>query len=177
LLSPYFDEVTLKKYIGCFNKYSNIGMQAHYHCIIAHDIYDPPAKKALKKFLNQHNLPLIRHAFVGGSMFIVRAHLLKTIQALNIDLSDFPESTTQNGKHPTQLAHIIERFLGYTIYHQGYIISDGIISKKKQWLYNQKEYLSFLITPVVHLFYEKRATSSGKLLIRILRIPVFNKKR
>ena len=106
----------------------------------------------------------------------MRAHLFKTIQDLNIDLSDFSESTTQDGKHPTQLAHVIERFLGHTIYQQGYVISDGIVSMKKQWLYHQKIYLSFLVSPVIRLFYEKRITVSGRLLIRIFRIPILNKK-
>ena len=73
-----------------------------------------------------------------------------------IDLDDFPKETTHAGKHTTQLAHALEWFLGYMIYRQGFVISDGAVSTRKQQLYHQKIYLENLLTPVVRFLWQKK---------------------
>ena len=177
LLLPYRQETTFKNYIENFEKSPRVGMQGHYQLIVHHDVYDKKAKIALKSFLKEHHLPKMKYAFIAGTMFIVRAHLFKTIQALNIDLDDFPEQTTRMGKHFSQLAHSMERFLGYTIYHQGYILSDAMISKREQEMYHLKIHLQDLTRPIIRFFWQKKTTNSGKLLIKIFKIPVLRMRR
>lgn len=176
LLIPYRQKTTLKKYVDYFDKCPQIGMQANYQVIVHKDTYDKKAKKVIDSFFKEHHLPKMKYAFVAGTMFIARAHLFKPLQELKIDLDDFPKETTHAGKHTTQLAHALERFLGYMIYRQGFVISDGAVSTRKQQLYHQKIYLESLLTAVVRLFWQKKVTSSGKLLIKICKIPVYRRK-
>ena len=177
LLIPYRQETTFKKYIDYFDKCPQVGMQANYQVIVHKDTYDKKAKELLDNFLKEHHLPKMKHAFVAGTMFIARAHLFKPLQELKIDLDDFPEQTTHAEKHTSQLAHALERFLGYMVYYQGLIISDGAVSTRKQQMYHKNIYLKSLLTPVVHFFWQKKVTRSGKLLIKIFKIPVLRIKR
>ncbi len=174
LLVYFKDRLSLKKQIECFNQNPKIGMQAKYQLIVYHDFYDKKAQKALKQFLKEHHLPLIKYAFVAGTMFIVRAHLLKALQKLNLQLSDFPIPTSQQGKHLSQMAHVVERLFGYFVYQQGYILFDGSVSEKFQKRYHTKIYLKYLIKPILRFFWQKKITKSGKTIIKVFRIPLLH---
>lgn len=143
---------TLKKYINFFEQNPQIGMQAYYQLIVQNDIYDKKAQKVFNQLLKEKQLLPVKYAFVAGAMFIVRAQLFKSLQKLNIKLSDFPKPITQNEKHISQLAHAVERLFGYFVYRQGYILLDGNISEKLQKRYHLKIYLKYRLNPILRFF-------------------------
>ena len=98
-------------------------------------------------------------------MFIVRSSLFKVLQN-QYSIYDFQKTDGQirNGT----LAHIFERLFGAVVNAQGYNI--------KGFHWNWK----FLINSSCRLFlrfcYQKKINKQNKLLIKICKIPVFQKK-
>lgn len=102
---------------------------------------------------------------------MVRAELLELIKKLNITQDNFESpDITHNG---CQMAHIFERLCGYTVTSQGYKIVDCtynlILSQFIYFLINLKKFLQASLITV-------RVTKKNKLLIKVLRIPVFAMK-
>lgn len=159
-----------KRYIQEFDNNPKIGMQAQYELIMRRDFYDMYSSKQTKKFIVNHGLPMVKYRFVAGTMFVVRAHLFKEIQRLGIKSADFPE-VIGRPKQP-QLAHIFERLFGYFVYAQGFVLKDGLVSWKIQRNHLNWFELSYLLRPVVRAFYQKKITKSGKLCIKICKIPL-----
>jgi len=133
------------------------------HELITRNIFGAEVQ-GVKDFLKKHNLPQLDYRFVAGTMFIVKAHLLKPLLALNLCQDDFMPSDTQRNM---QLAHIIERILGYFIYHQGYEIAD--FNPKKKWVY----FLASLFQRIKRFLFLHKETSSGKRIIKICKIPIW----
>ncbi len=176
LLKPFRSKDMVCRYIENLEKSPTVGMTAYYKLFINNTFdknFDKNTYKSFKLFLHNNGLKNIPFQYVAGTMFIARASLFKYIQDMKFSLKDFSPS---NRKEKGDLAHVFERFLGYMIYRQGFIISDGAVSTRKQQLYHQKIYLENLLTAVVRLFWQKKVTSSGKLLIKILKIPVYRRK-
>lgn len=176
LLQPFKSSELFKKYMDCFESNPQVGMQANYKLIVHHDIYDNEAQKAMKNWLKKHHLPKIKYAFVGGTMFIVQAHLFKFFQNLNIQLSDFPEPKMLKNYHESQLAHIMERLFGYCVYYQGYIVADSDVSFLKRHFYYALIVMYQLVQPTFNFFFQKKVTKSGRLTVKILKIPVYWRK-
>ena len=127
-------------------------------------------KQALAYFKDK-KLPVCNYKFVAGTMFMVRAELLDQIKKLNLTQDDFesPDLTHEG----CQMAHIFERLCGFVVISKGYKIVDctyGITySRFLCLLLNLKKFImSSLITV--------RVTKKNKLLIKVLRIPVFAMK-
>jgi lipopolysaccharide biosynthesis protein len=103
--------------------------------------------------------------FVAGSMFIVRARILKVLQGLSFSIKDFQVTTrTKDGT----LAHAMERVLGSIVIVQNYEIhgfDKDIKFELASMLYKIKRFL-----------YQNVKTSHGKRLIKICRIPIWDKK-
>ena len=163
------------QYLNAFIQDSTLGMQADYHVIVHRDFYDKIAQKKTKKWLKLRNCPQINYAFVAGTMFFAKADLFKEVQNLNLKLVDF--DFIKNEEHKTQLAHIFERLFGYFIYEQGYRLDDSLASLKVQKEYEKNIYLKKKLKILAHLFYQKKITVSGHLLIKIFKIPVYRRKR
>ena len=155
------------QYIAAFQNNNKIGMQAYHQLIVHHDIYDKKSTKALKNWLHNNNYKKIKYAFVAGTMFIAKAKIFKEIQKLNID-----EFELSNKEHQGQQAHIFERLLGYFVYHNKFIITNGLISEKENQSYHNKIFFEY----VFRFLFQKKITKSGKLLIKICKIPVFSKR-
>ena len=152
-----------------------IGMHANHTIIVYHDFYDKKTKKRMKQYMKEHHYPKHKYAFVAGTMFIAKADIFKDIQNLRLSLTDFPET---KGKHKAQLAHIIERLLGYFVYKNGLVIRDTLIEPEIEQKYHQKEYINMkFIYPIKRFFYQKKITKSGNVLIKIFKIPIFLKKK
>lgn len=104
-------------------------------------------------------------------MFMVRAELLDQIKKLNLTQDDFesPDLTHEG----CQMAHIFERLCGFAVISQGYKIVDctyGVTySRFLYLLLNLKKFLKSSLITV-------RLTKNNKLLIKVLRIPVFAMK-
>lgn len=155
------------QYIAAFQNNNKIGMQAYHQLIVHNDIYDKKATNALKDWLHNNNYKKIKYAFVAGTMFITKAYVFKNIQRLNLSLDDF---SLPNKEHGGQLAHVFERLLGYFVYQNNLIITNGLISEKENKLYHNKiKYLHML--RYFRFFFQKKITKSGKLLIKICKIP------
>ncbi len=111
------------------------------------------------------NLPLTKFEYVCGTMFMVRANLFSVLKKLDISINDFeiPRSHRDG-----QLAHVFERMFGFVVLAQGYNIGDTFTPKYIQFF--ERIFFRFFN----FLFFYK-ITSNGKLLIKICKIPVFNK--
>ncbi len=121
----------VRAYLDAFEANPKIGMQAHYRVIVARDCYDRVAWKKTLRFIQAQHLPRHRFAFVGGTMFIARASVFQAFQALAVSSADFEVELS----HRAQLAHVLERFLGYCVYQAGFILTDGLLSARRQKLY------------------------------------------
>lgn len=120
------------------------------------------------------HFPQQKYAFVAGTMFIGRASVFKYIQNLHLTFSDFPDP---KGEHKTQLVHIIERLFGHFVYKNGFIVRDSLIPPETEQKYHKKEYIKMkFIYPIVRFFYQKKITKSGKIIIKICKIPVYRRK-
>ncbi|MEF2913399.1 MAG: rhamnan synthesis F family protein, partial [Succinivibrio sp.] len=110
------------------------------------------------------------YRFVAGTMFMVKAELLKPIQKLNLKYSDFDVPDVSH--EDCQLAHMLERAFGYLVYSSGYRITDCTISSFKNFMIafymNAIRILHIITDPFVSI----RITKKNKLLVKIIKIPV-----
>ena len=156
-------------------EHPNIGMHGDVKLIWTW-FYD--GKQEIKKFpefLKVHGYKKLRYLFVGGSMYIARASVFKDMQKLDIKQEEFEAPDLSHTG--CQLAHLLERFIGYSVYNHGMSIKDCTITPLKS---NLKYFTRFSVM-VVMGFIKKwilsiRVTKKNKLLIKVLRIPVFSWK-
>lgn len=110
------------------------------------------------------------YRFVAGTMFMVKAELLKPIQKLNLKYSDFDVPDVSH--EDCQLAHMLERAFGYLVYSSGYRITDCTISSFMNFMIafymNAIRILHIITDPFVSI----RITKKNKLLVKIIKIPV-----
>jgi lipopolysaccharide biosynthesis protein len=107
--------------------------------------------------------PLERVPFIAGTMFLVRSNLLKPLKKYTID--DF---AITNGKvKDGTLAHVFERLFSAIVIQQGYSIYQ---------LKHDAYALRLIIPTIKRFFYQKKITNSGKLVIKICKIPVYSRK-
>lgn len=122
LLEPFQSLEQMNKNYALFSHDKTLGAVSHYKCIIPFR-----RDKLSAKFYEYRSDSIIKDSFfIAGTMFLARACLLKEFQELKYDFEDFEEPK----KDSFQLAHYLERFLGYSVYKQGYAI--------KPYDYNQK---------------------------------------
>ena len=173
LLSFIKTQDAFNQCIHAFEQNTQIGMINNYRLLVKNDIYAPETQKKLLQFLQKHNLPKIKYRFIGGTMFIARAAIFAHLKNLHITTAEFP---APDDIHSAQLAHIIERFLGYSVYLDQMIITD--ISKSEKFISGWLLYRTLhdnLSMIIKKFFYQKKITKSGKLLIKICRIPLLSK--
>lgn len=104
--------------------------------------------------------------FVAGSMFYVKAELLKPL--LKLYITDF--APTDGHIKEGTLAHAAERIFGIIIKKQGYKIA-GVYGRL-HW----HPRLAALAAEVRRFFYQRKITKSGKLLVKICKIPVYSRR-
>lgn len=175
LLSFLQSKETFKQCLQAFEKNSKIGMINDYKIIVGKDFYDKKAQQELRVFLKKHNLPCKRYRFVAGSMFVARAEIFAELKHLHLIDADFPKPDT---RHSMQLAHVIERFLGYSVYFHNMILTD--IKKPEYFIKIYLAYLAFdhyVMEPVKRFLYKKKITKSNKIIIKICKIPVWRSDR
>ena len=165
------------QYIEVFDKNPLIGMQAAHTVIVHHDFYDEKTQKRMRQYLRSNHYPKYKYAFIAGTMFIARSSIFKDIQNLYLTPEDFPDP---KGKHETQFAHIMERLFGYIVYKNNMIVRDGLLSIKEETKYHKEMYIkekSDYTTEIFRFFFQKKITKSGKLCIKICKIPVYSRRR
>lgn len=114
LLEPFRSLKQMNKNYALFSKDKKLGCISQYKCVMPFR-----RDKVLKNFLAYNNDEMIKGSFfVAGTMFLARAFLLKEFQSLKYDFDDFEKPQ----KEAFHLAHYLERFLGYSMYRQGYTV-------------------------------------------------------
>ncbi len=104
-------------------------------------------------------LPKNELSFVAGSMFLVRASVLKPL--LHYSLTDFPY--TDGSIKEGTLAHVIERIF-------------GCLAQKIYPLTYGSYTLGFTYVALKRFLYQKKQTKRGTQVIKICKIPVYSKK-
>ncbi len=171
MLDAILSEQGVQQSLNILNNNPKIGMIGSAH--ITTDDYTTYSKVKAKAINELHKLCLSvpeDKTFVAGTMFWVRAKLLKPF--LIYKLEDF--SISDNQIHDLTLAHVMERIFGWSISSQGYKIAKVKIKSFKR----QKvaTFLRFHLKELVFLFYKKKITKKGYLLIKIFKIPVIHRK-
>lgn len=102
--------------------------------------------------------------FIPGTMFWVKSKLMEPIKN-NFQLTDFEESGASG--IDGSLAHVMERVLGCVVDSQGYQIK-GV---------GFEFWTAFMlaIRPFVKFCFQKKITHNGKMIIKVLKLPVYRK--
>lgn len=74
------------------------------------------------KLLKRLSINKREGVFVAGTMFMVRANLMKKIKELNLKIEEFEDNCQNKSKDSGTLAHAMESVLGLIIKNQGYDI-------------------------------------------------------
>lgn len=120
LLSFCATHEALRKTLLIFESNPNTGIVADPSVIVTHGDYleSSTVKNSALNLIKQQGLTTRRRAFIGGTMFIIKAALLKPLQGV-CHLQDF--EPVRNHELRT-LAHVCERVFGYLVSAQGYMI-------------------------------------------------------
>ena len=170
LLDIISSKTKFSRIIAGFYNNPKIGMVANYR--VHHNGFAFKTKElyaTIKKLMDKMGLKLKHCKHIAGTMFIARANLFKPLQKLNIDIDNFeiPDKT-----HTQSTAHTFERLLGYIIYAQGYTIKDCYTPKFELYI---KEPLRIIKNKICYFIYHKKITTRNKLIVKILKIPVYHK--
>lgn len=158
-----------KKVVNAFESNPDIGMHGPNISTFNKLCDDHVAYKETNNFISSYDLPIVKYKFVAGTMFMVRAHLLKLLLSLNLTQKDFeiPDDTHEG----CQVAHKIERFCGYLVINQGKKIVDcttNVLLSKT--IYALLNFRKIVMTSILTI----RITKKNKLLIKVLKIPVLS---
>ncbi len=153
--------------LKAFSQQPRLGMVADYHLIAEKERDDTRAQQEAFNLLESLKLNTQRFSFVAGTMFIVRAELLKPLQRLNWQLSNFE---APDACHSHSLAHVAERLFGCLVTAQGYTLCDTFTANqyKGEFFYMLRRLRRFL--------YRCKITASGKKTIKVCNIPVYRKR-
>ena len=141
----------------------HIGILSSQYCITDEKRTYDKLLPRINDALNELNLKgMDSLSFVAGTMFYVRAELLKPL--LKYTIQDF--SVTDAKVKEGTFAHVMERLLGAIVLAQGSLIH-GI----KHDNYRKQ----FLIASLKHFLFQKKKTEH-RLLVKICKIPIYSKK-
>lgn len=146
-----------------------IGMMAHHRLIVGQCYGDKAALRQCQDLCRKMGLPVRPFKYVAGTMFIIRAKLLRPVVDMGLGLDDFSAPTQDK---PTSLAHVLERFFGYLVYAQDFTIQDSFTDKRLKQQDNLMKPLRF----IWHFLYRRKVTRSGKSIIKICKIPIYSKR-
>ena len=141
-----------------------MGMLSSKYCVASEKRTYQKFLPQVNEFLEKNGLDKVNKvSFVAGTMFYVRAGLLKPL--LKYTIEDFAESNNQV-KEGT-LAHIVERLLGALVSAQGY----GLYGIK-----HDNYTKGFIVAAIKRFLYQKKKTAKGYTIIKVCRIPVWHRK-
>ncbi len=153
--------------LNALEKNKKVAMLGHYKIILKPTHDSKKFQKIMKDAFQEFHLDNIPYKYVAGTMFIAKADIFKRLQNLEIELSDFEFANKEI--RDGQLAHKVERFLGLIVYLQECEIAD---LSRANYLQN----LSIFWAKFKAFLYLNTITNSGKHIIKICKIPVWNKK-
>ena len=147
-----------------FEKFENVGMIGHkYVTTKEYQHYRTVECDAVEQMKKIGLAVPNDKTFVAGTMFWVRAKLLKPFLCYNT--TDFVQS--QPLVHDCTLAHVLERIFGWGVSAQGYKIF-GVQYKMYFWC--------LLKMQIYHFLFSKKVTKKGYLLVKVCKIPVLRIK-
>lgn len=151
--------------LSAFAQDDTLGMVADHRLIRRSQ--EKRFKSSLDQWLGKVGLTCRGCSYVMGSMFLCRAELLKPLQNLGLQPSDFP---LPDDDHTENLAHIMERFLGGSVVAQGYRIADVFTPgwKQSRWMY--------WLRRLQMLLYFRKTKADGGCIVKVCKIPVYRKK-
>ncbi len=159
-----------ESHLAAFEANPAIGMQADYRLLVTKDIHGRVFRSMFNRWLKQHHLPRIPFTFVAGTMFVARAPLMKKLLEFGVKSEDF---STEHS-HGASLAHVMERLFGYIICQQGYLVADrGLFHEAA--CYERRMVRRHYLEELLRFFYQRKVTSKGKLIVKIMKIPVFRR--
>ena len=156
----------------------SVGMVAAAECILdrratagreERTMFDFALEEAARRFGT--SVCSLRNAnFVGGTMFLAKSEALRPLQG-RFTSADFSVSDTRHLSN--SFAHVAERLIGFSVTAAGLRIESpaGDLSVRRRrfrFLQLRRAVLGFL--------YQDRVTSRGRRLIKICRVPVWNRK-
>lgn len=157
-----------KKCLKAFAQDEKLGMCGHHRLIFKNDPSCDTLFHEAETFLLHMGLHKKHKAFyVAGTMFMARAHLMQPFKDLCLSIDDF--ATPDRGHDNASLAHVIERALGRSVSAQGYVLKDCFSTRAEWW----KSISSILFRRVYYNIYRRKRTKSGRLLIKLVKIPVW----
>lgn len=166
LLSFIKTRENLHKVITFLNKHPDVGMHGGHAYILNQVTDDKKTIKPVQKYLKHKS-----YKFVCGTMFIAKSDVFKLIQNKHINYTYFEKSDQSHKK--IQFAHIMERFLGYCVTSNNLKIEDCLMPKLNKFQITFRKILDLFILPSLISI---RETKSHKLLIKVFKIPVYNRK-
>ena len=113
-----------------------------------------------------HKRPPRNYNFVAGTMFAVRASLLKSLQGV-FNCRDFAKA---DKFHTEGLAHEVERLLGLVVAIEGMELVPwkGNLAVFRFW--------SMLRFYTIKFFYQRKVKKNGVVVYKVLRIPIWRAK-
>ncbi len=163
LLNFCATQENFEKTLQAFEQNPLLGMTSDFRFLSFSQESDIVAHQQALKLLQKLKLTTQSFTFVAGTVFICRAKLLKPLQKLKLKISDFESSSAK--VHGGQLAHAVERLLGYVVTAQGFIIKD---------VCNHQVYIFAIMKECFkHILFSKRMNRKGYVIYKICGIPVF----
>lgn len=158
LYSPSYFNGILKK----FGEHPEIGMISAFETYT--DITWVKYSEVLTKELEKFGLTTNNHFMCMGTMFMIRANLLKVLQTDQISLARFMDHDPESGLDFT-LAHVYERLLSLLPAAQGYKLFPETPNKKLKYRLLMRQSLSALLK---FLFCIERKPDNDRKFIRVL---------
>ncbi len=153
-----------EKTIHAFEQNEKLGMHGDYHLIMNQELFDKESVQKAQELIFKLKFQKCTPTFVAGTMFMVRAQLLKPLQNLKIKISNFERPDNQHRK--TTFAHVIERFLGYLVKAQNYQIQDVATTCQFSGVFWNK------IRKLGLFLYRRKLDKKENIKVRICRIPL-----
>ena len=156
-----------------FEKDEKLGMLGSAYCLTNSPVDYEKLLDGINENLAKMGFNAVKECqFVAGAMFMCRASLLEPLKCFKLSDFDLTDGKIKEGA----LAHIIERLMSVIVELQNYKIR-GIKHKTDKLVKVYDSYsLMFFITSVGRFFFQKKITRSGKMLIKICKIPVYSKQ-
>lgn len=106
------------KCLSIFQEHPEVGMIAHHELVTPiEEDEDNYSKERQMRIISDRGWPFVPYSFVAGTMFIARSECLTELTK-EFTIQDFPESE----RDVQQLAHVLERLIGYFVYREHYTI-------------------------------------------------------
>ncbi len=155
-----------EKCLHAFESDKTLGMAADYRLIVKNDQKNHDAIQKAQAVLSDLALQTTDLSYVMGTMFIARANLFSKIKEMDLT-ADYFKLSQHNSTDI--LPYAFERLFGFLITAQNFQIRD--VLKPYFW-----QIFGKIIARLKNFVWRKKVTSSGKIIFKFCKIPVFASK-